>query len=245
MEKCKLCGSDTEKFPKSHIIPDFMYKHLKNEKSQILRTRMPEGRKLKPALTGFYDLKLACPECEEKMSKWEGYAEKALYGSSNIQMPKAVKLDGLQQQIFNIDYTKFKLFLLSIIWKASVTTHEFFREISLGDKHQAIFAKMLTDENPGEEDKYPVWMIFTKGDPTKNLAIGQPYRIKTPDNASRYVFPIGPAIYIFHISSHGIDEQMKLNAIKKDNTMQTTFWPISRAQAMVLLYQAKTPLSPI
>ena len=70
MEKCRLCGKEQQKFPKSHIIPDFMYKHLKNSQCQILRMKMPFGERQKSILTGIYEKPLLCNDCELKISTW-------------------------------------------------------------------------------------------------------------------------------------------------------------------------------
>ncbi len=133
MENCRLCGTPQEKFPKSHIIPEFMHKHIKNAKSQIFRMRMPYGDRLKPVPTGFYQKPLLCGECEQKLGRWENYAEKVLNGSPHVKMPKVVRTeDDLIQSVSDIDYQQFKLFLLSIVWRASATNLPFFREVALG-----------------------------------------------------------------------------------------------------------------
>ena len=240
MEKCRLCGTPQEKFPKSHIIPEFMYKDIKNAKSQIFRMRMPYGDRLKPILTGYYEKPLLCTECEKKIGLWESYAEKVLNGSTHFQMPVVSKTkDDLIQSVTGIDYTSFKLFLLSIIWRASVTNQPFFKEVSLGKEHEDRIAKMMLDGYPGEEDVYPITLIVPKGPIGKNLSIGQPYKNKTSTNAVRYLFPIAEIIYIYHISKHGLEEINNLTAIKKNNTMKIIFWPISRLNAFLELYQVK------
>jgi hypothetical protein len=243
MDKCKLCGHENEKFPKSHIIPNFMYKSLKNQKSQIFRIRMPEGKHLRPIFSGFYESPLLCDGCEAKINVWENYAEKVLYGSTHIKMPVASRTqDPLIQFVENIEYSKFKLFLLSILWRASVANHKFFREIVLGDKHEKRLAQMLLNENPGEEDQYPVMIINPQGSVGSNVSIGQPYKNKSRENSLRYVFPISEWIYMFHISNHGLEELQKKACLKKNNTMNIIHWPTSRVNAFLQLYQVKNTI---
>ena len=50
------------------------------------------------------------------------------------------------------DYTQFKLFQLSILWRCSVTSIDFFK-IDLGD-HSETLMQMILSEDPGEEDDY-------------------------------------------------------------------------------------------
>jgi hypothetical protein len=240
MTPCKLCGLPFDAFPKSHIIPDFMYKHLKNDKSQILRLRMPVGTRLKPIFTGFYQKPFLCYGCEKKIGKWETYSEKILYGSTNIKMPKvAPSADSHVQDVLNVDYSNFKLFLLSVLWRASVTCHEFFKEVALGPNHEKILAAMLNAENPGDEESYPVMMIVPKGLANSSVAIFPPYKSKSDTNAVRYVFPISEAIYVFHVSPHGLEELQRQTLLKKSNTMKILYWPISRVDAFLNLYNVK------
>jgi len=201
---------------------------------------MPHGRRLKPVFTGFYQKPFLCVDCEAKMNKWENYAEKVLYGTTHFKVPKATPTDDpLIQLIEGIDYNLFKLFLLSILWRASVATHEFFIEVNLGSAHESSLAKMLIEEDPGEELDYPVMLVFAKGDVGKNVSIGQPYKSKTKENAVRYVFPISEAIYVFHVSKHGLEDLHKSAAIKKNNTMKVVFWPVSRLHAFLELYDVR------
>lgn len=237
---CKLCGNETEKFPKSHIIPDFMYKSLKNEKSQILRLHMPENKPKKPIFTGFYDLDLLCAACETKMSKLESYAEKVLYGSSNIPMPKALPTSNpVLQEVTEIDYKTFKLFLLSILWRASKSTHEFFKHVDLGVKHEQALKNMLLNEDPGNEDDYPVALIIPKGEVGKDVGILPPFRSKSRENATRYVFIIAEVVYVYHVSPHGMDKLHAMATIKPTNTMQIIFVPTKRSDFYMELYSVK------
>jgi hypothetical protein len=220
-----------------------MYKHIKNAKSQIFRMRMPYNEKLKPILTGFYQRPLLCYDCEKLISVWENYAEKVLNGSTHLKMPVVKNTaDDLIQSVTGIHYQQFKLFLLSIVWRASVTNQSFFSAVDLGKQHEDRIGQMLLSSTPGTEDDYPVTLILPMGPVGNNLSIGQPYKNKTANNAVRYIFPIGEIIYVYHISKHGQDQTSKLTAIKQDDTMKIVFWPTSRLNAFLELYQVEKDL---
>jgi hypothetical protein len=241
---CKLCDNETDKFPKSHIIPDFMYKSLKNEKSQILRLHMPENKPKKPIFIGFYDTELLCPACEAKISKLESYAEKVLYGSSNIPMPKVQPTtDPILQEVINIDYKTFKLFLLSILWRASKSKHEFFKYVNLGEKHEQVLKSMLLGDDPGDEQTYPIALIIPKGQVGKDVGILPPFKSKNEDNATRYIFIIAEMVYVFHVSQHGMDKLHSMATIKQNNTMQVIFVPTKRSDFYLQLYSVKEEIS--
>jgi len=239
MDTCRLCGTAQEKFQKSHIIPDFMYRDLKNSQSQILRMRMPFGKRLRHIPTGFYEKPLLCTSCEKMIGAWESYAEKMLTRNNHFEVPKDKTAGELIRLVEDVEYKRFKLFLLSIVWRASVSNLPFFSEVFLGKEHEGRIGQMLLKDDPGEEDDYPVTLIVPEGPAGKNLSIGQPYKNKNAANAVRYLFPICEVIYLFHISKHGQDDANKLTAIKKDNTMKVVFWPTSRLNAFLELYQVR------
>lgn len=237
MPVCKLCGSEGDNFPKSHIIPKFMFKNLKDAKSRIMRLRMPAGQQLRSIPDGIYEKPLLCSDCELSLSKYEGYAEKALYGSTHIKVPRATPVPGTSfQSVTDIDYTNFKLFLLSILWKASVSSREFFDEVNLGAEHETAIAKLLLMKDAGAEDQYPVLMIIPKGAIGRDIGVLQPYRNKGKGNVTRYIFPICEAIYVFHISKHGIGDLQKTGSLKKDNTMNILYSPKPRIDLLMELY---------
>lgn len=60
------------------------------------------------------------------------------------------------------DYRTFKLFHLSILFKASVSSHSTFRAVSLG-KHEGRIREMLLAKNPGRAGEYPILAFAVVG----------------------------------------------------------------------------------
>jgi len=96
---------------------------------------------------------LLCQACETRFSKLESYASNAIFGNQKLIVeehpatPSHLKFHG-------VEYGKFKLFLLSLLWRMSITTLPFFDQVRLGEKHEEILRKMLLNENPGEPQDY-------------------------------------------------------------------------------------------
>ena len=124
MSKCRLCLKETTLLKKSHIIPDFMYQELYDEKHSFILTTnheitKPDGKKsFRP--TGEYEGNLLCQNCDNKIiGDLETYASKTLYGKGLPPEQAPVVINHKNQQgiqfsfVKNIDYKKFKLFL----WK--------------------------------------------------------------------------------------------------------------------------------
>src|SRR5271170_5802593 len=81
--------------------------------------------------------------CERGFRGWRGVTMK--------QKGKILKLS-------NLNYRKFRLFLLTLLWRTGVSELEFFSETNLGDKHQEILRCALLAEDRLEPLQYPCFM---------------------------------------------------------------------------------------
>ena len=123
---CKLCG-ENKKLCESHIIPEFCYKQIYNHKHQIFERRIKEGELSKSTPQKGKREYLLCSKCEGILNtKYEKSFPKYWYGSDGL--PKRIDSDHIVLK--NADCNKFKLFHLSVIWRASVSID--FGSISLG-----------------------------------------------------------------------------------------------------------------
>jgi len=97
---------------------------------------------------------MLCRECELKLSIFEQYAKKVMF--DEVQNPRRYN-DAL---IFpNTDYRKFKLFLLSLIFRADAASERpGFKEIDLGP-HSEKIRKMILDEDPGLPNEYGCMLV--------------------------------------------------------------------------------------
>jgi hypothetical protein len=149
--KCKLCLKDRE-LCDSHVIPEFFYKATYNEKHRMVALKERDPKIYYPR-KGEYE-PLLCNECENFLNKtyetyfsdlW--YVKKTLPSVFNKNKPFIVS---------GIDYVKFRLFLLSIFWRASISSRKVFSKISLG-KHEEIIRLMLKHEDPGSVLSYQIF----------------------------------------------------------------------------------------
>jgi hypothetical protein len=80
MGQCKLCLQEKQLIKKSHIIPDFMYKDLFDDKHAILlNTSNTKTRNTKILFNGEYEGNILCESCDGKIigGIYENYASKA------------------------------------------------------------------------------------------------------------------------------------------------------------------------
>ncbi|HCX20334.1 MAG: hypothetical protein CMB80_29550 [Flammeovirgaceae bacterium] len=212
-----------------------MYQELYDEKHSFILTTnheitKPDGKKsFRP--TGEYEGNLLCQNCDNKIiGDLETYASKTLYGKGLPPEQAPVVINHKNQQgiqfsfVKNIDYKKFKLFLLSILWRASISTRPFFNEVSLGP-HEERLRKMIFEGNPGGEMDYPFQLktyINDKSMPTDY--IGQPRTMRYEGHRIVTFFICG-IFYGFLVSSHSKPTELNSTTIKKSNELKILHVP--------------------
>lgn len=150
---CRLCGT-SEELCRSHILPEFLYRPLYDEKHRFsILTAGVEGKRYRQR--GLTE-PLLCHACERHLCQYEKYAAEVMSGRLGHRFQQR----GSRITINGIDYARFKLFQLSILWRASASTLEFFRLVSLGP-HETPLRQMLLTGDPGIPDKFGCVVIFT------------------------------------------------------------------------------------
>jgi hypothetical protein len=173
--KCRLCGKSSKLIKKSHIIPNFMYKGMMDNKNRMLIANLkniyapPQYRQ-----SGIHEKYILCAKCEELFSKLERYTAHILFGNPTkdpASFEKRLGSDGIRSiMIKNIDYSKLKLCLLSILWRAHICSDKFFKNINIGENESEI-KKMLLENDPKEEDLFKISIIGTQGIDDKPLRL--------------------------------------------------------------------------
>jgi hypothetical protein len=249
MEKCKLCQQEKPLIKKSHIIPDFLYKcsGIYNEKHQIHKIEIREflkTKKIKYAPTGEYEGGLLCKECDnELIGNLESYANRVLNGNLspkeyiNCQNYKNSN-DGFEYTICeNVDYNRFKLFLLSILWRASISSRKIFNDAKLNEVDNENIRLMLINNNGGRINEYPVVTLSYTRD--KNVPIDliiQPIKSVCPDK-TLITFLIAGFVYTFYISANYSNlEEINNIAISPNNTLTIMHFPEGEGWNFIFRY---------
>ncbi|NOX36713.1 MAG: hypothetical protein GXO78_04170 [Calditrichaeota bacterium] len=193
--KCKLCGQE-KKLRNSHIIPEFFYKPMYDEKHRFNVIPLSEGQKLHFKQKGLRE-KLLCEDCEVQLSVYEKYVRSVFYGGTGIYIT-----NGNPLKIEGIDYKKFKLFQLSLLYRAAVSSLDFFQNVALGP-HLIKIRNMLLNENPGNKLDYPCFMVMILMEGNKILdGLIYPPQMMRVDAHRVYRFILGGCFWIYFVSSH-------------------------------------------
>ncbi len=247
--KCKLCKKTKPLLKKSHIIPDFFYVQagLYNEKHQIHKInvqRFIKDKKISFIPTGVYDGGILCETCDnDLLGRLETYGRKVLFGGLNIQEEIICTNyrnphDGFEYSICkNVDYKKFKLFLLSILWRAAISTKTVFKDVEFSDNYIEILRKMLFEMNPGKINDFPIiTMSNIKNNSIPSDLIGQPIKSETSERII-ITFLLSDFIFVFHVATDFKEtESIKYFTPSTDNRFGIMHIPKKQAWNFILRY---------
>lgn len=203
-KECRLCLMQRD-LCNSHIIPEFFYEQMnlydKKHRFNVLSTG-PE--KHRPTEQKGIREKLLCKQCEGKFSVWEDHARRVLYGGECIEIttndPKGIEC--------SVDYAKFKLFQLSILWRVGISSHDGFSSVKLG-AHEDILRRMLIDETPGNTEAYGCVILYSTKhtDITSNMihCMG----MSNVDGVDCIRLLLGGFFWLFFLSKSAIDPRQK------------------------------------
>lgn len=158
MPTCRYCDgsfSETE-MADAHIIPRAFFHDLKGPSKKLLQHRVSESDHsvISNKHSGPSDRTILCDGCERKFSTWDGHGVECLRAAESA--PYALR-DGIGTAVIpHAKYEPLKLFALSVLWRAAVSSDDFFSSFTIADQHEANIRVMLKTGNPGQPNRYPV-----------------------------------------------------------------------------------------
>jgi hypothetical protein len=242
---CKLCQLEKPLLNKSHIIPEFMYESLfdnghKLNKLVPVELFKGQGRIQRPS-SGVYESGLLCKECDNTIiGGYETYARNALYAKEGeySDLPECTNFitNGVKYtRCKNLHYKEFKLFLLSILWRASISSQDVFNRVKLGPYEESI-RQMIYNGNPKEALDFPILMMTWINDKSFPSDIIMHPEINRKENGIRYIFPIAGMVYVFHISSVSLRQELREYILLPSNEASFLYIPEGRSSDFFLSY---------
>lgn len=142
---CQFCLTET-KLIEAHIIPKWAFKSLyPDPKDRSEPLILVEKGSVKKRPIGPYDPNILCSKCDNFFSIYEGYAKKVFF-----EMPRK-NYSTLSQIVENANIDKVKIFLLSVIWRASISSRPEFQDVTLGAYKEKIRNLLLTVQSSQDE----------------------------------------------------------------------------------------------
>ncbi len=182
--KCKLCQEETN-LQKSHIMPEFVFRPMYDDIGRAIAFN-PSADEKGYIQNGPKEYML-CRNCEEIININETYASKLF--KSKFRSVQSLKIAN-KYRVSGINYKKLKLFSMSILWRASVSSHRMFKFVNCGEKHNEILRSRLIMSDPMDESDYKfIIQPFITGDGDEEKVVFQPisYRLQGA-KCYRFVF---------------------------------------------------------
>ena len=152
---CKFCKKE-KKLRNSHIIPEFFYKHLYDEKHKMIvidtkKKKFSDKWKIQKGIREH----LLCDDCENYFNReFENKFNIHWYDQNNCISSISIN----SEVVISVDSELLQKLLLSILWRASVSSHRNFKYVNLGQKHEeSIRQILLGNQDPFHHNSYEIW----------------------------------------------------------------------------------------
>lgn len=183
---CRFCGQE-RKLVKAHIIPEGFFRRLRDNQDPPRILTNKEGEYPKKAPIGVYDKSILCEECEPLFGGWDNYAQQFLGEEPQGGQPIYVGGELAGYKVPKYDFVNLKLFFISLLWRASVSTHQFYQRVRLGP-YEEVARQLIEQRNPGTENDFSV--TLAKFDHSLGSSILDPHRARF-DNVNYCRFYLG------------------------------------------------------
>ena len=159
--------------------------------------------------TGEYESEILCKDCDNnRIGELETYGRKVLFGG--LSQKKDIKArnyrnpsDGFQYTVFeNVDYKQFKLFLLSLLWRAAISKRKTFKEAQISTENKEKLRKMIFTRDAGEINNFPIVILsYLRDNTALSDLIAQPIKSSTIDN-DLITMMLAGFVFVFNITNN-------------------------------------------
>jgi hypothetical protein len=245
---CRLCLQD-RKLVKSHVIPEAFWRVMRDEvEGAPWLVSGADGVHAQRSHIGVYDQGILCDECEPKFGDLDDYGIRVLLKDFDREF-KPIFLDTMfppriaGYESTTVDQDRLLRFLVSVLWRASVSTQPFYQHVSLGDLEvaaatvivpttavPATFGAVLARWSPAEDMGYEAHGML---DPIRITPEGTPAHIIYFGECVAYVrateVPFGPKLGVNRL---GADANLRvvLRDFGRSNELQAMMTTATRSR---------------
>jgi len=206
---CKLCGEDKPKLAKSHIFSVGFFGNIESKgKIETIKLTGEKGRRFQNAI---YDPELMCIECEHDIfEKLDDYAITTFRDKKGANIISIDKINAKLYVYKNIDKTKIRAFIASLLWRISISTQFELNECSIG----RVFEERIRLDlrNNGKFDYIDANVFYFTHPMHSAFMLPQKYKIQ-PKDKSRDLY----AVNGWDIQLPGISMRVSLDKRQNPN----------------------------
>jgi hypothetical protein len=150
---CRMCDQ-TKGLIKAHVIPRKFFEGIKGTDKYAVQINANKALRESGTFhqAGVYDNKILCEECERRFSDLDSYGWKVL-GTPSLDDPVRDEDGNSYAYKIACDTDKLRRFLLAVLWRASVSGHEFYSRVKLGP-YETVIKRRIFDP-PLKPDEFP------------------------------------------------------------------------------------------
>lgn len=193
--QCALCHKDAT-LRKSHVIPEFMYKPLYDGFHRFQSLSSEASEKNSWLQKGLREA-LLCDSCEQQFGNYESYVSLLFSGRSELPC----EIHGQTTIVRGVDYVKLRLFQLSILWRAGISSLPFFKNVCLGPDEEHL-RQLLRSESTGVYGSYGCSMFSLKHEGVAQKDVIIPPDSITFNGLRGYRFVFGGFVWAYTVGRH-------------------------------------------
>ncbi len=223
---------------------EFLHKDMYDENHKLRAFAVSELLKKNPRIsrpsTGSYEGNLLCADCDNRIiGNYESYVSKLfknrLKGDEKPKCRYSKSLDGIKAiDLSNLNYSSFKLFLLSLLWRAHISSRDEYSDVDLGPYAEKIRNQLLEGDPSTDDD---LIISITKLDARANYSsfIGQPRRHKI-GGSTTYSIIINGYIISYHLKANHLTKRISHLTLTAEGKITILEVPKEKVQPFVLRY---------
>jgi hypothetical protein len=192
--QCRLCLEERP-LRRSHILPELLHRQISDEKFRAVEVSVSRGTTRIRQTSEWQHL--LCGACEALLQEHETYFSRVWF-----EFPKLPERPPQSVQVSGLDYRSFKLFHLSILWRAAVSERLAFEPVELGP-HAEKLRKLLLSGDPGPAERYSLsGTILLDDDGAIHHKVLTPYFQSRVEGHHFYLGIYGGCEWTITVSSH-------------------------------------------
>lgn len=217
---CRLCLEESELIGRSHIFPNFLYNGMHDERNrlQVLNTNAPEARRY--AQSGAYDQNILCRNCDNVIiGRLERYANNNVFNLDYLTNSGLFQHHLLHNQFTiiectSVEYSQFKLFLETLLWRASITSQPMFRNFNLSCEENERLRQSILTSSPLSPTDFPC-IMYTSA----NEDLDHNFVVIDSSKDGVFSFYINKFVLIFYYGIKATELGTFELSLKEDNTL--------------------------
>ena len=127
-----------------------------------------------------------------------------------------------------------KLFLLSLLWRAGISTREEYKEVDLG-MYSEIIRKQIFENKTSEDNNIQITIYKFEEGSNYSSFIGQPRRHKF-GHSTAYSMVITGYLIVYHLRENDISKKAYNNRLKENNIVAIIEVPKNKVEKFVMKY---------